>query len=255
MRNSPSSGARYWLLVAVVLLGGVWLFARPGSVPLYDGPLNPDEPYRYVVPPSGYQQTRAPTVATGTVDVRNGVTQDTYIQSAESGPQIDVFFPHGSLRVPAGVNSVHVQARPVAPTAPLPSDGRIIGNVYRVSGQSPAGSVTVVTGTSDLPTIELRAPNGKQVGPVYEVNSGEGWRRAHVNRVGADVYATELTRFGDWALVQLGHYVGPGSRRTFVPGPSNSGGGPALPIGLGSAFGAVVVLILVVRFRRTRRPR
>src|SRR5581483_9771569 len=214
----PSLTPRRWLLLAAALLGTVWLVARPGSVPLYDGPLNPDEPYRYVSAPPGYRHTSAPTTADGTVQVRNNVNQDTYIQSAESGPQVDVFFPHGSLRVPAGVGSVQVQARPLAPTGALPADGRIIGNVYQVGAHSPAGPVTLSAHPTELPTIELRAPNGKQVGPVFEVDSGDGWHRAGVNRLGADVYGTKLTRFGNWALVQLGRYVGSGTSHRFVPG-------------------------------------
>jgi len=151
-----------WIAVAIALLLGVWLLA-PAAVPLYDS-FQPDEPYRYVTAPAGWKQNSAPTVAQATVGFRDGVNTAQFCNSAEFGPQVSMYIPAGSLGVPAGTTKVDISATPLAPTAPLPADGTVVSNVYRVAATVPGGGAVTFIGKdlSQAPTLQMRAPSGKQ---------------------------------------------------------------------------------------------
>src|SRR3954451_17434124 len=119
-------------MVAVL---AAWMLA-PASVPVFDGIGQPDEPYRYVDPPATAKTTKQPTTATVSVPVRNGRSVAEFANSAESGPQISVYIPPGALEVPAGATSITITATPLAPKAPLPTDGDIVTNVYQVTARA-----------------------------------------------------------------------------------------------------------------------
>lgn len=194
-----------WLVVSLLALLGAWL-AAPAVVPIYDGiGGSTDEPYRYVHRPADAQSAptnKAPTEAKATLAVRGGVSGAGYSNSGENGPQISLYVPAGALKVPAGATSVVVTAQPLAPTPPLPSDGRIVTNVYRITATADGQPVQLVGTGNHAPTIQMRAPTGKQPGPVFEHRSGSGWAHAPTIRTGIDSYQAQAPAFGDWALVQ-----------------------------------------------------
>jgi len=234
------------VLAALAALTIAWLVA-PASVPIYDGIGNPDQPYRYVNPPAGYKQTPPPTVAKATIAVTNGLSTTGYANSAEIGPQVVYYVPNGSMKAPPGATSITVTETPVAPTAPLPTDGTIVGNVYRVAATTSKGDVVIVgRGIAQTPTLDMRAPSGKQPGLVFEHLSGGVWKRSTTLRIGVDIYQTSAAELGDWALVQLrGQSTG-----------KSSGGG--INVGLLAAGVAVLVLvgvIVAIRLSRSRRTR
>jgi hypothetical protein len=192
---------RAWWAFAVLLVAVGWL-VTPHAVTVYDGVGQPDEPYRYVSPPPGAAVTPKPTGAQTALPVVAGVTaEEGDLVSAEIGAQVRVYMPQGGLAASAGTISVRV-----VPEAPSdqPADGRIDGNVYRLSITDTAGPVTFMTKASEA-AIYLRATTADQPGPVVESRSvpGQRWRQVSTSRVGNDIYAGLLPAAGDYALVFL----------------------------------------------------
>ena len=239
MRLSGRAGA------AVALLLGAWLIS-PTVMPLYDGPGAPDQPYRYVSPPPGYTtKTPAPTAASTSIVVRNGVSTAAFANSSESGPQISVYIPAGSLQAPSGASSIQLTATPSAPKAPLPTDGTIVSNVYTISATASGGAVAIIgKGDNQTPTLQMRSPSAQQPGPTFETFDGKKWTSSETIRVGQDIYQTFAPKLGVWALVQPS--TGGGS--------SGIGGGQLIMLVLGIAILAIVGVILVVRLARSRAP-
>jgi hypothetical protein len=236
------------MLASIGVLLVAWL-AFPALVPIYDGVQFPDEPYRYVQSPNG-TPTKAPTAAHANIGVNaQGLCNAGYSNSAEQGPQVVFYVPAGSLHAPAGATSIAVSETPLAPSAPLPTDGTIVTNVYRVAATTPQGPVQIVGKTENqMPTLQMRAPTAQQPGPVYEHRTAAGWTRQSTLRVGQDIYQATAPEFGDWALVQL----------KVTPKPATSGGGGGgINVGLLVAGVAVLLLagiIMAIRVARTRNP-
>ena len=240
------SGLR-WLVASFAALLVAWLLA-PAVVPIYDGVSFPDEPYRYVQSPDG-KPTKPPTTAKATVQVNaQGLSAAAYSNSAEQGPQIVLYVPAGSLKAPAGATSIQVSETPLAPSAPLPTDGTIVSNVYRVAATAAAGPVQIVgKSENQLPTLQMRAPSAKQPGPVFEHRTSSGtWQRADTLRVGQDIYQASAPQFGDWALVQL-----KSSPKT--PGAGSGGGVNVGLLAAGIGLLALAGIILAIRMSRSRR--
>ena len=232
------------VLAAVAALTLAWLIA-PAAVPIYDGVGNPDEPYRYVNPPAGAKKTPPPTVAKATLSLTAaGLNNAAYANSAEVGPQVVYYVPNGALKAPGGATGITVTATPTPPPSP-PTDGTIVGNVYRITATTPNGDATIVGhGVTQLPTLDMRAPSGKQPGPVFEHVVNGVWQHSSTLRIGVDIYQTSAAALGDWALVQLRSQ------------PGKSAGGINLGLlAAGIAVLVVVGLIVAIRLSRTRRAR
>ena len=229
---------RRWLMGGLAAVLATAALA-PAAVPIYDGIGNPDEPYRYVKPPASAQTTKAPTSASIVVPVHGSTSVAEYANTGESGPQLSLYLPLGAIQVPAGVSSVTVTATPTAPSSPLPTDGTIVTNVYRITATANGKDVSVVGSGKRQPTLQMRAPSGQQPGPQFEYLTSSGWKPQQTIRVGVDVYQAQVPGLGDWALVQRKSATassGPGINWGFL------GGGIALLL--------VAGLIVVVRVRR-----
>jgi hypothetical protein len=229
---------RRWLMTGLAALAAAAAVA-PAAVPIYDGIGNPDEPYRYVKAPASAQSSKAPTTASIAVPVHGSTSVAEYANTAENGPQLSLYLPLGAIQAPSGVTSVTVTATPTAPTSPLPTDGTIVTNVYRINADAGGRSLPVVGSGKREPTLQMRAPSGRQPGPVFEHRTSAGWQRESTIRVGVDVYQSQVPALGDWALVQLTS--------------SSSSSGPGINWGfLGGGIALLVVagLIVVVRVRR-----
>lgn len=241
MTHTRSTAWR-WLLVATAALLGAWLLA-PAAVPIYNGIGNPDEPYRFVKPPANAKTTKTPTAARVAVPVRNGASGAQYANTSENGPQLSLYLPPQALEVPAGATAITVRAQPLAPSSPLPSDGTIVSNVYRLSADAGGHPVRVIgTGRSE-PTLQMRAPDANQPGPVFEHRTGSGWQTARTIRVGVDVYQAQAPALGDWALVRL--------KSSAATAGGGGGGINWTFLGPGIALLVVAVIVLMVRLRRT----
>lgn len=233
-----------WVVVALAALAGVWTLL-PASLPIYDGPGFPDEPYRYVQPPAGAKSTPAPTSAQATLKVNaNGLNAAGYSNSAERGPQVVLYVPSGAMKAPDGVTSITVTETPAAPSPPLPTDGTIVSNVYRLAATTAKGDVQIVGKTENqLPTLQMRSPSAKQPGPVLEHRSVAGWQREPTLRVGQDIYQASAPALGDWALVQL----------TSSSTGKKSGGVNVALLASGIAVLALVGIIVLIRRARGGR--
>ena len=229
-----SAIAAGWLALAAAL--------GPASVPIYDGIGNPDEPYRYVNPPAGYRPTKPPATASATLRVAKGRTASAQINTSEYGPQLALFVPAGALAPPEGATSVTVTARPVTAPHPLPSDGTIVGNVYRVTATASGGTVDLIGFGEQAPVLDMRAPTARQPGPTFEHLDNGRWMTSVTARVGNDVYRTRADALGNWALVQ---------RSSAVAGTTRS---VTLPI-IAGVLGATGLGLAVVAIRRSRTGR
>jgi hypothetical protein len=188
------------LLIAFSMLA-VAAVVAPGAVPMYDGIGNPDEPYRYVQPPAGYRVTKPPTTATAELSVRNGHSAAAQINTAEFGPQLALLVPAGAF-ASSSSSRLTVTAAPIAAPDPPPSDGRIVGNVYRVTATATAGTVDLIGLGNQAPVLDMRAPTARQPGPVFEHLGHGRWTAYKTSRVGNDVYRVRMDALGDWALVR-----------------------------------------------------
>ncbi|HVA60750.1 MAG TPA: hypothetical protein VNG13_09480 [Mycobacteriales bacterium] len=233
-------------VAALLATGGlVWLLAPTGAPPLYDGIGFPDEPYRFVVAPPGYQHTKPPTVARAQFSPQSG-TQ--YVSSAESGPQVSLYLPSGSIAAPRGTRTITVTAAPIA--APGPAfDGVLWGNVYQVSITADGQPVALTPDGASQAQLQMRAPTPQQPGPMFETREGNHWTRSPTTRVGNDIYVTGLHGPGDYAL------VGAGRLNFSAPDPYNEANVGLTGVVLAASGVFVVVVLFVIGERRRSRRR
>jgi hypothetical protein len=225
-------------LAGLAALVGAWVASSPHSPPLYDGVGFPDEPYRYVVPPPDYQHTAPPSTAQTVFEL--GGPQEFAASSNEQGPQVYLFLQYSTVRFPAGAKTFALAAAPEAPV-PEPPDGTIDGNVYQVTGSTPAGPPAINSARPGV--IQLRSPKPPPPTPVMEFYDGAHWQRISTSRVGNDIWAAPLRSFGKYAMVVPNHPVA-----------QRSGGGlNAAVIVLIVVFLVLAGLIAGIRVSRRRR--
>ena len=199
--NAPTRSRRARLLaIAVTALALAWAFAPIGRTPpLYDGLGFPDQPYRFVQAPAGYQHTPAPSAASYDIAIKSGGSSTYDVASTELGPQVEVFVNQTSLELPAGSTVARIRATPIATTT-QPSDGEVWGNVYRLTDDTDRGTGRIHAG-GQLDSIRLRAPTGPPPVPAIEFNDGSGWRRLSTTKIGNDIYSAPLAGVGDYAVI------------------------------------------------------
>ena len=189
------------LLLALVALPLAWLLA-PHAVPLYDGISLPDEPYRYVAPPAGYQNTPKPLSAKASVPVAEGTNAATiYVNTGEFAPQVALVLPRRLVGVAGPARTVTVSATPLAPDR-QPSKGSLDGNVYRVAASAGARWAPPAGDAVTKSQITLRATSARRPIPsfVFRADPAQAWRVLHTYISGNDVYSTQFVGFGDYAL-------------------------------------------------------
>ena len=134
------------------------------------------------------------------------------------------------------------------------AEGHISGNVYRFSVVNQAGAdVSLLPGTTI--TIVVRAPNNVANGTIIHFN-GTGWERVPTDNGGlVDLYATNATELGDYAVLVTGAQTPEPSGQTppsFSIGPTPSGTpGPAGSQTPWLVIGLVAAAILVAVLWRT----
>ena len=210
------------LLVAAAAatgLGSVWAGAGdrpapPGTgvrpVPPSDSPSDSpsdppafiDEAYRWLVPPPGAGTTAEVTAARAAVDVTpDGIPQIRGF-SAEQGPQFTFLIPAQGLVAPPGLATISVTARAVPPPTQEPPDGVLASNVYALEATvEPPGPVELAPGRRIV--INLRSDGSTGGALTLERFANGTWTRVTTSRVGTELYAAELSRFGSYALVRM----------------------------------------------------
>jgi hypothetical protein len=215
----------------------------PAAIPIYDGIGNPDEPYRYVNPPASAKTTKTPGGASVVVAMSGGSSSAQFANTGESGPQLSLYMPPKALKASATTKAITVTVKPLAPSPPLPTDGKIVTNLYHLAATADDGHpVEVVRSGPSEPSLQMRAPDGRQPGPVFEHRTPSGWAQARTIRIKVDVYQAQAPALGDWALVQL----------TSSPSSADKGSGIKWSLlGPGIALLALAAIVLMVRMRRT----
>jgi len=229
------------LLVAAARLSPTW------HRPVYDGVVIED-PYRYLQPPAG--KPGKPTSVSDTLALDQGVSPQLYSGTLEQPPQAQMIADRDAFQLPSVTTSIKATIQPIKPPAPV-SEGRISGNVYRFAVVNQAGAnVSLHSGTTI--TLVLRAPNGVSNGTIIHFN-GTSWEKVPTDNGGLpDLYSTNSTQLGDFAVLVTGAQTPEPSGLTPppfsfspspVPTPSPAGGQvPWLVIGLVAA--AIIVGVL-----------
>ena len=209
------SARRGWLvlLVAVLALGATVGFRPPHAPPLYDGIGFPDEPYRWVEPPTGVQNTvAAPTVAAATVKVSTGsgsglLSLQSRGFSAEQGPQVAFAVGEGSFRPAPGTTAIDVKATPKAPPPVLPAGGAVVSNLYVFTATADGKKVPLAAAASVVVNLRADAPTDQTV--VVCTWDGTRWNQQPTRQVGTEIYAAQLSTLDPVALVKLDRGVAP----------------------------------------------
>jgi hypothetical protein len=191
-----------WLALSLLFVLA-WVASGAG-VPLYDGVGFPDQPYRYVKVPTGAKHGPAPTPASASSAVKNGRSiGEITVQSDEQGPQILLQLLPALVLTPKGARTAAVTGTPLAPD-PAPIDGKVDGNVYRLSVTSNVGPASFGPTVGDA-FLYLRAASLKPAPPVMEYRPAPAspWVRLHTVKAGTDIFVISFRGAGDYALVHL----------------------------------------------------
>jgi hypothetical protein len=189
----------------LLLISGLALlftsFSQSPVVPLYDGVGFPDEPYRYVNPPSSLPPTQKPTEASGASTVQDGVnSQLLFPSTSEQAPQASLYVPRHSLKAPSTAHNITLHVSPLAPIV-HPIGATIVGNVYGLLADSDSGLVSP-NGAAPIGTIALRLPQNTMGDPAiyYRAPKANSWQALKTIRIGNDIYQADLIGLGEYAL-------------------------------------------------------
>jgi hypothetical protein len=201
-----TAGAGILLLVVATRLAPIW------HAPLFDGVVIED-PYRYLEPPPG--KPGNPTSVTDTLALDQGQSPQLYSGTLETPPQAQMISDRDAFQLPPGTTSIKASIVPIKPPAPL-TKGTISGNVYRFTVVNQAGAnLSLLPGVTI--TVVLRAPNNVANGTIVHFN-GTAWQKVPTDNGGlVDLYATNVTELGDYAVMVSG---------TQTPEPSGAGSLP-----------------------------
>ena len=246
-----TAGAGVLLLIVATRLAPVW------HAPLFDGVVIED-PYRYLEPPPG--KPGNPTSVSDTLELDQGTSPQLYSGTLETPPQAQMISDRDAFQLPSGTTSLKASIIPIKPPAPV-SDVRISGNVYRFAVLNQAGTnLSLLPGTTI--TLVLRAPNNVANGTIIHFN-GTTWEKVPTDNGGlVDLYATNATELGDYAVLVSGaessEPSGPASLPPSTVGPAPSatpgqvgGQTPWLIIGL---VGAAILVGVLWRTLGDREP-
>ncbi|MDX6257952.1 MAG: hypothetical protein QOJ11_4286 [Frankiales bacterium] len=194
---------RIRLLAASATLVAAWL-AAPHAVPLYDGLGVPDEPYRYVKPPAGYQQTPPASSISSEMPAAGGTnTGGVLAQTKEQTSQAGVFIIPKALSGPATTKTFKISITAEAPDGPTPQ-GAIDGNMYKIqlwADNSPTATLTAA-GKDSMPYIQRATSASITDAALLYRAPGGTWTSIPDTRGGTDSFQGYFAGAGDYALVQ-----------------------------------------------------
>ena len=237
-----------WLAV----LGGGLLalglqLAAPVGVPLYDGVVV-SEPYRFLHPTGN--QAGSPSSYSHSAPVTEAVSPLIAAFTPENPPQAQLIAQADAFVLTQGAGSLEVSIAPIEAPAP-PADGSIAGNVYRFSVTDQAGTSLAAKACDGCRSLLLRAPVGIGDASIGRYVNG-AWVKVETLHAGAvDLYQSNVTALGDYAVVTVG---------SAQPGDSSGGDTPGLAIdplillGGGALIGWLLILAFVVRSRTRPAP-
>lgn len=192
--------ARTRLLAATAALVAAWL-VTPHAVPLYDGIGIPDEPYRYVKPPAGYQQTPTPSTVRVPLPATNGTNpKGALVQTLEVSSQSGMYFLPDGIKGPLTTKTFTITITPQAPDGTTP--GTVDGNVYRIEFLADGKPGATLTDTGRNTVYIQRATSAKvAAATLYYRPAGGSWTAIPDTKGGTDSFQGYLAGPGDYALV------------------------------------------------------
>jgi hypothetical protein len=216
---------------AFVLLALVWVVrGSHAGPPIYDGLPLQTEPYRYLQPPPGQATTAPPTSASENVKPSN-LGLPFIVNTNESPPQAELQADPDAFAIPPSTPNLTITITPVSPAAPIPN-GRLDGNVYRMSVTLPGGAPVVVRPGKHI-TVFLRG-TGALGKTVMDRFSDGRWTSLVTTLPGSGYHAADSDRLADFTLVLL-------------PGSAGLSGGVRAAIAVAAFVLVIAVLLYVVR--------
>lgn len=197
----PRRAARVRLLAVTAALVTAWL-VTPQAIPLYDGIGIPDEPYRYVTPPAGYQQTPPASSVSVDLPAANGTNpKGTLVQTKEVSSQSGMYFLPNGIKGPAATKTFTITITPEAPDGSAP--GTVDGNVYRIAFLADGKPGPTLTDTGRSTVYIQRATSAKvDAATLYYRPTGGSWTAIPDTKGGTDSFQGYFAGPGDYALVQ-----------------------------------------------------
>ncbi len=226
MRGRPVAFAA---IAGGLAVAAIAQLSAPGlRPPLYDGVAVTD-PYRYLAPAAG--QPGNPGSAQDSVPISGGQSQALRSATTEQPPQAQIVAPAGAFGLPPGTTSVNVTIEPVPAPAP-PTNGRVLGNVYRIAVENQAGVALTANAGANV-SVLLRSPGSIATAQIERWN-GSAWEGLGTVQEATGIWLALATEFGEFAL------VGSGPLGTLGPVAA-----PSVPQEIGGASGSSETDLLV----------
>jgi hypothetical protein len=199
---AATRSGRLRLLAASTALVLAWL-ATPHAVPLYDALGIPDEPYRYVTPPAGYQQTPPPSSVSFDLPAAGGTnTGGVLAQTKEQTSQAGIFIVPKALTGPASTKSFKISITAEAPDGDTP-EGPIDGNIYKIelfADGSPTATLNPAD-TESMPYVQRATSSTIAAANLLYRPAGGTWKEIPDTKGGTDSFQGYFAGAGDYALV------------------------------------------------------
>lgn len=222
------------LAVAAILLAVFWATRGwDAGPPIYDGLPLQTEPYRYLHPTPGQATTAPPTSASENVQPSNQGLPF-IVNTNESPPQAELQADPDAFAIPPSTPNLTITITPVSPAAPIPN-GRLDGNVYRMTVTLPGGAPVVVRPGKHI-SVYLRG-TGALGKTVMDRFSDGRWTTLATTLPGSGFHAADSDRLGDFSLV-------------LVPGGGGLGSGVTAAIVIGAIIVGIAILLTAVRLLR-----
>jgi hypothetical protein len=227
-------------VLALALVAAAYPLAALQTPPgFYEG-FCPPVDYRFVTPPPGVKNSKAPAAGHAEIKVVAGIVQPGFVASADDNPQAQLSFVPGAFPPPPSGPEV-IDIKPVS-SFPAAPGITIVTNVYDISSSTP------MVKTSNLRLLYstvLPAPSS-----IYVAQSGGTWTALPSNPSSgtgcSDIVA---------ALNSTGYFMaGYPSNSTQPNGSTTVGGGQVLPIVVALAILIVVLAGVPLAVVRRRRP-
>ena len=227
------------LIILCIASGALALGPPPMMAHVGDHEGAVSEPYRWLDPPPG--QTGDAQGAGATVPVIAGTSPLVAFATPEEPPQAQVFAPPGALILPTGTTSLVMSITPIQPRASQ-SNGRIAGNVYRISITTPDGA-PVSAPADAFVSVVMRGPADLSEATISRFADGT-WQPLKTSDAGyASGFLAIVTEFGDFALVAEG--VSPTLEPGSTPSPPPSAVAPLGGIPPGFLVAGIAAAALV----------